>query len=190
MGDFSELDSTRRAIAGDHEALSQCWRDHRRWLLTVLLAHRPAGADAEDLLQEVAVRVVREIAKVEDPAALRGWLRAIALNVARSAGRRAGQRDCESLVAEPVDPRPADQAFRAAAEERIQRVMLQVNGLRAEYREPLLLKAVHGWSQKQIAATLGVAETTVETRLSRARRALRACESSTNTSCRERPCRT
>jgi RNA polymerase sigma-70 factor (ECF subfamily) len=41
------------------------------------------------------------------------------------------------------------------------------------YREPLLLRAVRGMSYRQIADTLGVPITTVETRLARARRMLR-----------------
>ncbi len=41
------------------------------------------------------------------------------------------------------------------------------------YREPLLLKAVQGLSYREIGRILGLPETTVETRIARARRQLR-----------------
>ncbi len=173
MGNITK-DCTQRAIAGDLDALSECWRENRRWLLTVLLAHCPRGVDAEDLLGEVALRVVREISELSDPAALRAWLRVIAVNVARSSVRQASLRSCETLQVDPIDPRHGEEERREESESRTQRILQLVDGLRQEYREPLLLKAVHGWSQRQIAATLGVPVTTVETRLARARRSLRA----------------
>ena len=41
------------------------------------------------------------------------------------------------------------------------------------YREPLLLKAVHGMRSRHIAEIMGIPEATVDTRVSRARRMLR-----------------
>ena len=41
------------------------------------------------------------------------------------------------------------------------------------YREPLMLRAVHGMRGKHIAAILNLSEATVETRIARARRMLR-----------------
>jgi RNA polymerase sigma-70 factor (ECF subfamily) len=45
--------------------------------------------------------------------------------------------------------------------------------LTVAYREPLLLKAIEGLSQRQIAEVMGLSEEAVETRLARARRLLR-----------------
>jgi RNA polymerase sigma factor (sigma-70 family) len=51
-------------------------------------------------------------------------------------------------------------------------VLTLAQRLAPEYAEPLMLRAMRGMSQKQIAQTLDLPETTVETRLARARKML------------------
>ncbi|MFG0315929.1 MAG: RNA polymerase sigma factor [Planctomycetota bacterium JB042] len=165
----------RAAIGGDRAALEAVWREHRRWTAAVLLAHAPAGADLDDLLQDVALKLCRSIATLDDPGRFGGWLRAIALNTARSAGRRRAvaapiERPFGSAGPEPVDARGA---ARTAAREERDHVLLRIRRLEPEYREPLLMKAMLDLSQRRIAALLGLPETTIETRLVRARRMLR-----------------
>jgi DNA-directed RNA polymerase specialized sigma24 family protein len=41
------------------------------------------------------------------------------------------------------------------------------------YREPLLLKCVHGMSYREIGEVMGLPESTIETRIARGRRMLR-----------------
>jgi len=167
-----------RAVAGDRTALSELWRQHRSWLATVLLGNLPAGIDLEDLMQDVAVRVVGEIHRLKRPAALRAWLRVVALNAARSAARRQAvgrgrARSLEADAPELADPSHDVRGRNGEVRQHLQRVMRVLAGFHPDYREPLLLKSVHGWTQKRIAATLGLPETAVESRLARARRMLR-----------------
>lgn len=169
-----------RALAGDREAISALWRSHRPWLAATLYAHKPRSAELDDLLQEVAAIVVEQIVTLRDGSKLRPWLRTVALNVARGAARRELARrgvvrsieDNESdWIAD--DRAEAARAANAQIQEKLQETMQRLEALPAEYKEPLLLQCVRGMSQKQIAATLGLPETTIETRLARARRALR-----------------
>lgn len=154
-----------RAQSGDRSALELLWRGHRRWAAAILMAHAPRREDSEDLLQEVALRVVRKIQDLRNPARFRGWLRTIALNVARSAGRRVARDPHERVEIEPsVEPIAGDDS---------ETVLDAIEALPAEYREPLILRCVHGYSQREIASELELAETTVETRIARARRKIR-----------------
>jgi RNA polymerase sigma-70 factor (ECF subfamily) len=164
-----------QAIASDPAALGSLWREHRRWAATVLLAHMPREADLEDLLQDVAVKFVSHIGELRDPGALRGWLRMIAVNTARMAARRRRVR-VTSLPdgdAAPADPSVETEVLRRDAAADARRALAMARELPETYREPLLLRCVHELSQREIAETLGVPETTVETRLARARRMLR-----------------
>jgi RNA polymerase sigma-70 factor (ECF subfamily) len=164
-----------RVVATDPAALGALWHEHRRWVATVLLAHMPREADLEDLLQDVAVNFVSHIGDLRDAGALRGWLRMIAVNTARMAARRR-RLAAGSLPdgdAAPHDPAVEREATRCDAAAESRRVLAMVHELPEAYREPLLLRCVHELSQRQIAETLDLPETTVETRLARARRMLR-----------------
>lgn len=164
------------AMSGDQEAVRAIWHAHRRWVAAILLAHKPREADLEDLLQEVAMTLVRQVHALKDPAAVRPWLRTVALNMARTAGRR--QRLTRKIIpmtigaGEGPDDVSLDPA-RVDAREEGRRALRIARGLPAEYGEPLILRAVRGLSYKQIADILGVPVTTIETRLARARRMVR-----------------
>ena len=61
----------------------------------------------------------------------------------------------------------------ASRDDEARRLMDLAGRLPEEYREPLMLRAVHGMRGRYIAGILGISEATVETRIARARRMLR-----------------
>lgn len=154
----------RRAVGGDREALDLLWTDARRWVAVVLLAGGARPGDLADLLQETACDLTRGIATLRETSAFRPWLRSLALNALRSARRRRHDLPLEEEVVAAAGPGEGDAGAVWAA----------LHELPADYREPLLLKSVEGMSQRAIAEALGVPETTIESRLVRARRFLRA----------------
>lgn len=168
-----ELDASLRAArCGDSRAVGELWLRHRRFVATVLLAHG-AARDLDDLLQEVALRMTRSLGELADAARLRPWLRAIARNVAIDHGRQAAAaRPLQALPplgAEPLFDAPTQEQHR----DELEQALRDLDDLDPTYREPLLLRAVDGLSQREIAIALDLPETTVETRLARARRWLR-----------------
>ncbi|MGD9690171.1 MAG: RNA polymerase sigma factor [Phycisphaerales bacterium] len=187
------------AIAGDRGALRALWQQHRRWVAAVLIAHKPNSADVDDLLQEVAITLLAKIHTLSEPGSFVPWLRMIALNTARLAGRRfaasprtvsleaaaGGSSDGAAAAggAKASEPgrvesgpgrsrtSPPDQ--HASAGEESRRLMALAAELPEDYREPLLLRCVQELSYRQISAILSLPETTIETRIARARRMLR-----------------
>ncbi|MCB9838694.1 MAG: sigma-70 family RNA polymerase sigma factor [Phycisphaeraceae bacterium] len=164
----------RSPLTAGHDAwLREVWSENRRWVAAILLAHKPKDADLEDLLQDVAMTLVRRHQDVRDPAKIRPWLRTVAINAARAAGRKRKVRlrlvrpdaDVETAPApERPDPSLLDEA-RAALD--------AAHRLHPDYREPLLLRCVRGMSYRRIAQALDLPVTTVETRIARARRMVR-----------------
>lgn len=162
------------AIAGDREAISAVWNLHRRWVAAVILSYKSREDDLEDLLQEVAMALVSKISTVRDPRHTRAWLRTVAINAARASVRSRQSRPQLRLVGTPEDEKtqPAiDETI--VRDEESRRILSLVANLPDDYREPLMLRALHGMRSRQIASILDLPEATIDTRISRARRMLR-----------------
>lgn len=172
---MDEAELVRRASRGDPEAAGAIWQSHRRWIAAIVLAHKPKQADLEDLLQEIALTVVQKINQLDDPAALKPWLRMIAVNTARAAGRKQTRRKGllrlirPSLGPDENQTRPET----LARQERARELASLIDHLPENYRECVLLRCVRGMSHRQIGDITGLPETTVETRIARGRRMLR-----------------
>jgi RNA polymerase sigma-70 factor (ECF subfamily) len=156
------------------DSLQAVWHAHRRWVAAVILAHKPREAEVEDLLQDVAMQLVRNADLLRDPTAVKPWLRTVAANVARTAGRRQSvRRRVFASTEADADSTPAPSEDTSGGREEGRRALEAARALPEEYREPLLLRAVRGMSYRQIADVLGLPVTTIETRLVRARKMVR-----------------
>lgn len=157
------------AMAGDEAALRRVWASNRNWVAAILLAHKPRSVETEDLLQSVAMTLVQRIGDVRDERALRPWLRTVAVNAARAAGRRhqVEKRSRLRLASEAnghAEPGEVEEG----------RALLDLaREIPEGYREPLLLRCIKGMSHREIAQVLELPETTIETRIARGRRMLR-----------------
>ncbi|MDY7110457.1 MAG: sigma-70 family RNA polymerase sigma factor [Planctomycetota bacterium] len=161
------------AKAGDPDAMRALWERDRRWIAAVLLAHKPSFEDLEDLLQEVAVTFVSRIDTLRDESSFRAWLRTIALNAARAAGRNGKYRPRGELPPHDHLPGRGGDEHRLAMNEQLGDMLHRVAQLPEAYREPLLLRAMRGMRSREIAALLDIPPPTVDTRIARARRMLR-----------------
>ncbi len=182
---LAQLRLVRQARSGDREAQQQLWCEHRRWVAAIILAHRPQSVEVDDLLQEVAVKMVSKLETLRDEALFRPWLRQIVINVCRGTAR--SLKPTLYLAASDLSddsPREAGRVAVPAAlddglsrsfdqHEAAARLMQQVLSLPPEYREPLLLRCVRNMTYQQISELLDLPVTTIETRLAPARRMLR-----------------
>jgi len=165
------------AIRGDRDALSLLWDDSRRWVAAIILAHKPREADLEDLLQLVAMQLCRKISTLDEPKAFRGWLRMIAINIARAEGRKSTRRKRSMLrlvgLGDTREVREERADELALSSEQSRRVYHAARSLPAGYREPVLLRCLQSMSYEQIGDAMGLPVTTIETRIARGRRMLR-----------------
>lgn len=165
----------RAAIAGDRDALRELWHAHRRWVAAILLAHKPRDTELDDLLQDVAMAVVAKIGGLRDPAAFKPWLRAVTLNVAKTAARKRAGKAAKvlRLVGLGRAAGEMDAADETSSAEESGRLMRLAANLPDGYREPLLLRCIKGMGYREIGEVMGLPETTIETRIARGRRMLR-----------------
>ncbi|GHG44705.1 RNA polymerase sigma factor SigE [Flavimobilis marinus] len=141
------------------------------------LAYRLTGNrhDAEDLTQDVFVRVFRSLSSYT-PGTFEGWLHRITTNLFLDSVRRrqrqrtepAGDRT-DDVVGSREDV-PERRFEHANLDHDVQQAL---NGLRPDYRAAVVLCDIEGLSYEEIAATLGVKMGTVRSRIHRGRAQLR-----------------
>lgn len=142
------------------------------------LAYRLTGNphDAEDLMQEVFVRVFRSLSSYT-PGTFEGWLHRITTNLFLDSARRKQRIRFEGLADDMAhrlpgsEPTPA-QAFDDAHLDGD--VQAALKALPPEYRAAVVLCDIEGLSYEEIAATLGIKLGTVRSRIHRGRAQLRA----------------
>lgn len=152
---------------------------NRRWLATVVHARLADRQAAEDVLQEVALAAIRQSSKPTDPAKVAPWLYRIALrkviNHHRSTGRRRKLIDGAIATGHAVDQAqelgPGEWLMQVESRQKVAEMM---NRLEPQDRQILMLKYTEGWGYQELAEHLGITIKTVEYRLLKARRALRA----------------
>jgi RNA polymerase sigma-70 factor (ECF subfamily) len=141
------------------------------------LAYRLTGNkhDAEDLTQEVFVRVFRSLSSYT-PGTFEGWLHRITTNLFLDMARRRQRIRFEGLGDETAQrlhsgPTPAQAFDERHLDSDIQDAL---EALAPEYRAAVVLCDIEGLSYEEIAVTLGVKLGTVRSRIHRGRAQLRA----------------
>ena len=118
--------------------------------------------------------LVSKISTIRDPRHTRAWLRTVAINAARASVRSRQSRPQLRLVGTPEDEKTQPSIDETIVrDEESRRILSLVANLPDDYREPLMLRALHGMRSRQIAPILDLPEATIDTRISRARRLLR-----------------
>jgi RNA polymerase sigma-70 factor (ECF subfamily) len=128
--------------------------------------------DAEDAVQEAFVRVLRHRHSLGEVRDHRVWLIRIVWNIVLDRKRRAKTRPETDDVAELARVLPAtglSQEELAAAAEHHAHVLACVEKLPAKEREVLMLSAFEELTSVEIATVLGITESSVRSRLFRAR---------------------
>jgi RNA polymerase sigma-70 factor (ECF subfamily) len=127
-------------------------------------------ARAEDVVQETMLRAWKAQDSLLDEAAAKPWF----LTIIRREFARTFER--KRLPAVDIDEliRSEEPILAAAEESDLAEMRAAIFKLPDEYREPLVLQVLMGYSTAEIARELGLSGPAVLTRLFRARRQLRA----------------
>src|SRR3954447_13615473 len=170
IADGSVNDKARRHA--QDEALAALVDQYAAALYRVAYSVLRNGADAEDAVQETFLRVLRHRDTLDEVRDQRVWLIRIVWNIVLDRKRRAKTRpetdDVEELARVlPADGLSAEQ--RAAAAQHHAHVLACVEQLPPKERQVLMLSAFEELSSVEIAAVLGITESSVRSRLFRAR---------------------
>ncbi len=155
--------------------VGELWRELADPLRGFLRARVRSVADAEDLLQEVFVRIQRRLPELREPAKLQGWVYRIARNVVVDHYRAQKGKASAALDFDPVAG-AGDDAVDPAGRDAVDltpSLRSFIAALPEEYREPLVRHAFQGDSIEAVATALGLTVTATKSRVRRARLKLR-----------------
>src|SRR6266571_1298253 len=77
---FGIDDTLRRAAAGDHDAFAELIREHEAMVFSIALHFFHDRARAEEIAQEVFLKMYRRIGEIESAVHLTFWLRRVTAN--------------------------------------------------------------------------------------------------------------
>src|SRR5215213_9114787 len=181
----SEVDLIGRMQAGDTAAVGDLASLYGPQIQQLAFRYVKNWEDAEEVAQDVLLKVYRKIEAFRGDAALSSWIYRITFNTAMSRLRtaRSGRTveiqtpelttdSSEHLQAEPAD-------WTALADDQVMRAQMRKQLIAAlaylpeVYRVPVLLRDIHGLSTEEASAVLKVKPQTLKSRLHRGRVILR-----------------
>ncbi len=149
------------------------------WLRAVIAARCREPQAVDEVMQEVAMAVVKQNSPLKETSKVKPWLYQIAVRQSLMYRRKHGRRrNMEHRYAEQIETRPRRSAPQdpldwLIASERQSLIRDGIARLNPKDAELLLLKYTQDWTYRQIAEHLGTTASAVESRLHRARRNMR-----------------
>jgi len=148
--------------------LESIWLEFARKLGQFIRARVSDAATAEDILQDMFVKIQTRLGQFQNPAKLQGWIYQIARNaiIDHYRTRKETLEAPESLPAEP----PADDGELEALKASFGRM---IQTLPEPYREAVVLTELEGLTQRELADRLGLSVSGAKSRVQRGRAQLK-----------------
>jgi len=175
-----------RSVSGDQEAFAQIVKNHQRMVFNVAYRFLGSYEEAEELTQEVFLRVYKFLRRFEGKSSLRTWIYKITVNSALNRQQWLKRRKHYHQVSldnpEPdtdmtlenkipgTGGNPESTALNLELQEKIQGCL---DKLPKRLRIAIILRDVEGLSYYEISEALGINQGTVKSRIARARSAVK-----------------
>ena len=162
------LDVVKRCQNGDTRAMEMVYNGYKSSLFNIAYRYSGNHFSAEDLLQDIFIKIFKNIAKLRSPEAFSGWLYRTAINTCINFVRRKGKTKQVSFnEVETVDhleagPAPIRQDIERA-----------ISTLPLKQRAVFLLHDVQGFTHEEISRIMKWTEGTSKSQLFKARMKIR-----------------
>ena len=177
MAEQADEEIVRQVLAGNTPLFEVLVRRYNERVYRAARAITRDDREAEDVMQQAYVNAFTHLRQFKGEAQFPTWLTRIAINEALARVRRRGryepfdeESNVEKFMPWNPSPDPEKQAYTGEMRELLE---WAIDTLPDGSREVFVLRDVEGMSTAEAAASLGVSEDVIKTRLSRARAALR-----------------
>ncbi len=173
--DDTDIALMARIKEGDLEAYEKLLDRHQRPVFNTAYKFLNDEADAEDITQEVFVRVYKAAGTYRPQAKFTTWLYTIVKNLCFNAIRKKQSGRLLSIEDETVPEMASlgdDPSEMLSREQVKRRVIRAVNNLPHNLRLAIILQKFHGFSYEEIAQLLGCSQNAVKLRVHRAKQYL------------------
>nr|WP_316654651.1 sigma-70 family RNA polymerase sigma factor [uncultured Gellertiella sp.] len=162
-------DLVGRARQGDRAAFTALVAENYDFIHAVAWRWTGSGSDADDIAQEVCLRLASGIRSFRGDGPVRTWLYAVTLNAVRDHGRKMS-RDRQKAAAYLADP---SRGTDGSEGERLENLWAAVRQLPPRQCDAVMLVYAEGLSHQQAAVIIGCSENTISWHLHEARKRLR-----------------
>lgn len=162
----------RRAAAGQADAWDELIDRYGGKLYNLALHFAGSREEAEDLTQEIFLRLYQNLRQYRGDCPLASWALRLSRNLCIDHYRRTRQERRSLRVSDEVlDYLPAGDDVQAEAQwrEEVEAVHRALREMPEDQAEVVLLRDLQGWSLEEVASYLDVPVGTVKSRLHRAR---------------------
>ena len=160
----SLFDVIKRCQDGDRKAMEEIFRDYKSSLFNLTYRYTRNMSSAEDLLQDIFIKIFTRISKLRSPEAFNTWVYRTAINTCISSIRKSGRGKHIPLIeVEKPDEAEADNIHIRLDMERA------VSILPPKQKAVFLLHDVQGFTHGEIAQVMEWSEGTSKSQLFRAR---------------------
>ncbi|MEP7104451.1 MAG: RNA polymerase sigma factor [Chloroflexota bacterium] len=157
-------------VPGEKASFDRLYQETYTRVFRTLVSITGDRAAAEDCTQDAFLQAWRHWKSWKQDAPAEAWVHRIAINTAISYRRKQRLREVGELIRRLGRPLAADPVEQALDTDLLRELRL----LPAKQAAVLVLRHLHGYSNREIAAALGVPEGTIAHRLMVAKRTLRA----------------
>ena len=167
-GDMEKV-LVEQARNGDRAAMRQIYDCYSRYLAATCSRYLPDGGDLRDVLQDSFVKIFSSLGKFDyrGEGSLKAWMRQISVNEALKFIRKRKRSDTVEYKWDLPDKEEEEEPDVGSVPPGVIQKMIQA--LPEGYRTVLTLYAFEEKSHKEIAALLGITESTSASQLHRAR---------------------
>jgi RNA polymerase sigma-70 factor, ECF subfamily len=165
----SDAELLEQMRMNNQQAFAELYERHKTGIYRYCLKMVTDHAAAEDATHETFLKMFTHAGTLQDPNALHAWLLSIARNEVLSFFRRQKRNGTRTDDEVWTDQTPHDMTVSIETTEIVQTLMCQ---LKTEYREVLVLRQYEQLSYAEIASITGDTESSVKSRLFKARKAL------------------